>query len=83
MTKSVVSPSSAIAPSSAAPATVVPCHGALPEVPAHYAIDVSHPGADFKLKIAKAGVYALFCEHHPAEFGLHLQGAKPAAEPAV
>ena len=64
----------------AEPATVVPCHGALPEIPAHYAIDVSHPGADFKLKIAKPGAYALFCEHHPAEFGLHLHGANPAAE---
>ena len=64
----------------AEPATVVPCHGELPEVPAHYAIDVSHPGADFRLEITKPGAYALFCEHHPAEFGLHLQGAKPVAE---
>ena len=46
----------------------------------HYAIDISHPGADFRLTIAKAGAYALFCEHHPAEFGLHLTAAKPAAE---
>ena len=64
----------------AEPATVVPCHGVLPEIPAHYAIDVSHPGADFRLKIAKPGAYALFFEHHPAEFGLHLHGANPAAE---
>jgi G3E family GTPase len=63
-----------------APATVVACHGELGEVPAHYVIDVSHPGADFRLKIAKAGAYALFCEHHPDEFGLRLAGAAPAAE---
>ena len=61
------------------PATVVPCHGEL-EYPAHCAIDVSHPGADFKLKITKPGAYALFCEHNPAEFGLHLHGAQPTAE---
>ncbi len=35
------------------PATVVDCHGELGEAPAHYAIDVSHPGADFTLKIAR------------------------------
>jgi G3E family GTPase len=64
----------------AEPATVVPCHGALDPAPAHCAIDVSHPGADFRLTVAKAGAYALFCEHHPAEFGLHLEGEKPAAE---
>ena len=62
------------------PATVVICHGALEEVPAHYAIELSHPGADFRLKITKPGAYALFCEHHPAEFGLHLHGVQPAAE---
>jgi G3E family GTPase len=64
----------------AEPATVVACHGALEPAPAHCAIDISHPGADFKLTIARAGAYALFCEHHPAEFGLHLEGQKPAAE---
>jgi G3E family GTPase len=61
-------------------ATVVACHGALDEIPAHYAIDISHPGADFRLKIAQPGAYALFCEHHPAEFGLRLAGQAPAAE---
>ncbi len=64
----------------AEPATVVACHGALEPAPSPSAIDISHPGADFKLSIAKAGAYALFCEHHPAEFGLHLEGQKPAAE---
>jgi len=48
--------------------------------PGHYAIDISHPGADFRLTIDKAGAYALFCEHHPLEFGLHLVGQRPAAE---
>jgi G3E family GTPase len=62
------------------PATVVVCHGELDQIPAHYAIDVSHPGADFKVRITQPGAYALFCEHHPAEFGLHLQGSQPAAE---
>src|SRR6478752_7436889 len=61
-------------------ATVVPCHGTLDAAPSHSAIDISHPGADFKLTIDKAGAYALFCEHHPLEFGLHLVGQRPAAE---
>ena len=30
-------------------ATVVPCHGTLDAAPSHNAIDISHPGADFKL----------------------------------
>ncbi|HEX6639309.1 MAG TPA: CobW family GTP-binding protein, partial [Steroidobacteraceae bacterium] len=64
----------------AEPAIEVPCHGLLDQVPAHFAIDLSHPGADFKLRIARAGTYAIFCEHHPLEFGLHLEGQKPAAE---
>jgi G3E family GTPase len=61
-------------------ATVVPCHGTLDAAPSHNAIDISHPGADFKLTINQAGAYALFCEHHPLEFGLHLVGQRPAAE---
>jgi G3E family GTPase len=61
-------------------ATVVPCHGALDAAPSHNALDLSHPGADFTLSIAKAGAYALFCEHDPLEFGLHLVGQRPAAE---
>jgi G3E family GTPase len=63
----------------AEPATVVNCHGDIAG-PGHYAIDISHPGADFTLGIAKAGAYALFCEHHPGEFGLTLQGQRPKAE---
>jgi G3E family GTPase len=64
----------------AEPATVVRCHGALDALPGHFAIDISHPGADFKLMISKPGAYAFFCEHHPAEFGLQLAGQKPTAE---
>jgi G3E family GTPase len=64
----------------AEPAVVVPCHGALEPLPGHFAIDISHAGADFKLTIEQPGAYAIFCEHHPAEFGLHLEGQKPAAE---
>jgi G3E family GTPase len=63
----------------AEPATVVSCHGTLAG-PGHYAIDVSHAGADFALNVPKAGAYALFFEHHPLEFGLHLAGQRPAAE---
>jgi G3E family GTPase len=62
------------------PATVVACHGALAPAPSHNAIDLSHPGADFTVTIAVAGAYALFCEHHPLEFGLQLAGQRPAAE---
>jgi len=64
----------------AEPATVVPCHGALDAAPSHNAIDISHPGSDFRLTVEKAGAYAIFCEHHPLEFGLHLVGQRPAAE---
>lgn len=62
------------------PATVVACHGSLTDAPSHNAIDISHPGADFRLNIARAGAYAIFCEHHPAEFGLRLLGETAAAE---
>jgi len=64
----------------AEPATVVPCHGTLDPAPSHNAIDLSHPGADFTLKIPAAGAFAIFCEHHPAEFGLRLLGETAAAE---
>jgi G3E family GTPase len=63
----------------AEPATVVGCHGHIAQ-PGHYAIDISHAGADFELHVAFAGAYALFFEHHPLEFGLHLAGQRPAAE---
>ncbi len=61
------------------PAVGVQCHGVFEKVPGHYSIDVSHPGADFKINIAKAGGYAIFCEHDPAELGLRLEGHEPQA----
>jgi G3E family GTPase len=70
----------------AEPATVVNCHGNIsiepgsPGSAAHYAIDISHAGADFTLRVTKPGAYALFFEHHPLEFGIHLAGQRPAAE---
>ena len=68
----------------AEPATVVNCHGEMAVRPggdaAHFAIDISHAGADFALNIRQAGAYALFFEHHPLEFGLHLAGQRPSAE---
>jgi G3E family GTPase len=68
----------------AEPATVVNCHGemALPENggAGHYAIDISHAGADFALNVPESGAFALFFEHHPLEFGLHLAGQRPVAE---
>jgi G3E family GTPase len=63
----------------AEPATVVNCHGTI-EGSGHYAIDISHAGADFTLRVTTPGAYALFMEHHPLEFGLHLVGQQPAAE---
>lgn len=63
----------------AEPATVVNCHGEIAG-PGHYALDLSHTGADFALSIKQPGAYALFFEHHPLEFGFHLVGQKPATE---
>jgi G3E family GTPase len=64
----------------AEPATVVNCHGTIEVAAGHYAIDISHPGADFTLRVANAGAYALFFEHHPLEFGIHVVGQRAAAE---
>jgi G3E family GTPase len=68
----------------AEPATVVGCHGSMALDPgsaaAHYTIDLSHAGADFTLRVARPGACAIFFEHHPLEFGLHLAGQRPAAE---
>jgi G3E family GTPase len=63
----------------AEPAAVVPCHGHI-DGPGRYAIDISHPGSDFRLTIERPGAYALFCEHHPSEFGLHLEAQSLQAE---
>lgn len=63
----------------AEPEVKVPCHGILDAAAAHYAIDISHAGADFTLRVAEPGAYAFFFEHHPLEFGLHLVGQRPVA----
>jgi hypothetical protein len=38
------------------------------------------PGASFELDIPSAGAWALFTEHAPAEFGMHLHAPAPAVE---
>ncbi|MFO1427717.1 MAG: CobW family GTP-binding protein [Steroidobacteraceae bacterium] len=45
-------------------------------------IDVAHDGTHFEVHVERAGAYALFCEHAPAEFNLRLEGRQPAAERA-
>lgn len=45
-----------------------------------YTIDVGHDGSHFEIEVPKAGAYAIFCEHAPAEFNLRLDGVKPVAE---
>ncbi|MCC7462336.1 MAG: GTP-binding protein [Gammaproteobacteria bacterium] len=34
-------------------------------------------GGEFHFEVPRAGRWALFCEHAPAEFGLHLHGVQP------
>jgi G3E family GTPase len=60
----------------------VDCEGQLEPGAGLNRIDVAHDGTHFTLKIARAGAYAIFCEHAPAEFNLRLEGRKPAAERA-
>ncbi|HEY1725234.1 MAG TPA: GTP-binding protein [Steroidobacteraceae bacterium] len=47
----------------------------------HYRLPLTPPGAgagaSFELAIPSAGYWALFAEHAPAEFGLHLHGQQP------
>ena len=63
------------------PASVV-CGGRILPGTAHHAIDISHDGSHFDLEITKAGAYAVFCEHAPAEFNLRIDGASPVAQRA-
>jgi len=46
-----------------------------------HALGMSCQGGQYCIDIAVAGTYALFCEHHPAEFGLQLALA-PVAQRA-
>ena len=43
------------------------------------ALEMGCQGGQYRLDIAEAGAYAVFCEHHPDEFGLALP-QKPLAE---
>ncbi len=60
----------------------VDCEGRLEPGPGLHRIDVAHDGTHFALRVARAGAYAIFCEHAPAEFNLRLEGRQPAAERA-
>ena len=44
-----------------------------------HALEMQCQGGQYCIDIPEAGDYVLFCEHHPAEFGLQL-GKKPVAE---
>ena len=61
-------------------ARTVDCTGRLEPGPGLNRIDVAHDGTLFALGIARAGAYAIFCEHAPAEFNLRLEGHPPAAQ---
>jgi G3E family GTPase len=60
----------------------VACEGQFAPGPHLNRIDVAHDGTHFTLQVARAGAYAIFCEHAPAEFNLRLEGRQPAAERA-
>lgn len=60
----------------------VACEGRIAPGHALYRIDTAHDGAHFDLAIEDDGVYAVFCEHAPAEFGLRITGSKPVVERA-
>jgi G3E family GTPase len=63
------------------PATI-DCGGTLAPAPGLQRIDVAHDGTHFTLEIGRAGAYALFCEHAPAEFNLRIEGQAPVAQRA-
>ncbi|MGH8286930.1 MAG: CobW family GTP-binding protein, partial [Steroidobacteraceae bacterium] len=61
-------------------AVAVSCGGLFEPDDRLRAIDVGHDAGDLELRIAKAGHYAVFCEHVPEEFGLRIENATPALE---
>jgi len=63
-------------------ATSVACGGRIVPGNARYAIDVDHDGSHFDIEVSKAGAYAMFCEHAPAEFDLRIDGVRPTAQRA-
>jgi G3E family GTPase len=46
-----------------------------------YQLQLGH-SAHFDLVLPKAGIWAVFTEHHPGEFGFHVHGEAPALERA-
>jgi G3E family GTPase len=58
----------------------VPCGGRLEMGANLFRLDVGHEGAEFTLIVNEPGVYAVFCEHVPAEFALRFEGLKAVAE---
>ena len=58
----------------------VPCGGQLEMGANLFRLDVGHEGAQFALVVNEPGVYAVFCEHVPAEFALRFEGLKAVAE---
>ena len=62
--------------------TTVACGGRIVPGHAQYAIDVDHDGSHFEIEIEKAGAYAVFCEHAPAEFNLRIDVVRAVAQRA-
>ena len=58
----------------------VPCGGELEMGARLFRLDVGHEGAGFTLAVNEPGIYAVFCEHVPAEFALRFEGRKALAE---
>jgi G3E family GTPase len=58
----------------------VPCGGQLEMGANLFRLEVGHEGAQFRLVVNEPGVYAVFCEHVPAEFALRFEGLKAVAE---
>jgi G3E family GTPase len=63
-------------------AVTLDCGGTLTPGPHPWRIAVDHAGSEAHVAVAEAGYFALFCEHAPAEFNLHVAGYKPIAQRA-
>ena len=62
--------------------TSIDCGGAIRAGGGLARIDVGHDGSHFEIVVEQAGLYALFCEHAPAEFNLRIDGRRPVVERA-
>jgi G3E family GTPase len=58
----------------------VACGGELEMGAKLFRLDVGHEGTQFTLLVNEPGIYAVFCEHVPAEFALRFEGLKAVAE---